>query len=332
MAVDGTIDPRTSLTMANKVRGIHRPPPEWARVREELSPLFKVADQLLRLSEFGEYGERRPAPGSVAANQVAKDALYEGEWGQMPVTTAFTLAGHTLVSAEQHLEAVTRLYRPHDIPLTFPPITLLRATLEAAARSLWLSDSTIDERERIARAKTLGLYSNFELMKAAPAEQRQEIRDSNLKVYSTAVAFGFDAVLTTKDAPGHVGTARPWPTDAIEALLDRSGIPGMASAARALWRQTSAVGHAVPWGISSYVVPVGLADNHGVLVVNEDEVVGTTAFAACGYLTAAHEYRSVRGMADERWESARGEALAELTGALAGFRPRIEVRRLDLPR
>src|SRR4051794_1140879 len=106
-----------------------------------------------------------PADGSKAALERRDDEpKLRGDWGQEQVTASHSWGWFLVGAAEAHLNSIYDLLGL-DRGVVYSDQVLARAAVEHMARSSWLSDPSIDARERLARWETERLYSGAEAAK-----------------------------------------------------------------------------------------------------------------------------------------------------------------------
>src|SRR5687768_14114196 len=83
--------------------------------------------------------QQSPAADSMAMAELAAEPNFAGEWGNHPVTDAFSFSWLYVTTAEDLIESLAVLLRD-EAAHVFSPAVLGRAVLEACARAAWLAE------------------------------------------------------------------------------------------------------------------------------------------------------------------------------------------------
>src|SRR5262249_20736688 len=147
-----------------------------------------------------------------------------GAWGSRPVHAAMSIGVVTFFASVDHLGSIQRI--------TGEGMTLLgcqvlsRATIEAAARSWWLSDPELSVRDRVERGMCERLRAIRDLIRTleelgADDELLRERRASCDRVLNQAVDLGLP-VQFEDGQPTGIRVARPSSTALVGDFLTES--------------------------------------------------------------------------------------------------------------
>jgi hypothetical protein len=189
-----------------------------------------------------------PELRSIAWREFCIDAPAEsgpsGNWTIETPRAAHAVGTLAVMVSTQTLFGLSQLVRPDQQIAAFAFEIIARSVLEASARAWWIYDPAIEMRPRVARAKTVELYSVDEGVKAErhglgtidhfEPERERIIREAK------NLGLGFD-YSKSGELVGFEGQRRPEATPIIEELLTALGLR---DAAKLTYRLYSAVDHA----------------------------------------------------------------------------------------
>jgi hypothetical protein len=210
-----------------------------------------------------------------------------------------------LYAASEHFSAIARLYALEPA-VVYSDRVLLRAGIEAAARSFWLLDPTLSYRQRIARGVTERLYSLHYTRSFAAGVEIAEHDGRRETLCLQAESAGLIIERPGKQ-PMYAATARrPSATDAMSTLLgDGPALPDL-DLGRMSQRYLSMFVHSTGHGLLS------LADasearsrsRHGAvvpLVSTAKDACQMMGMAVVAYLAAASPALEYYGWSEDTW-------------------------------
>jgi hypothetical protein len=199
--------------------------------------------------------QARPKPGSPALTE-AENEPYAGEWSRHPARDVVGMTFQAAVSSTNHLTALALTLRARSGPE--PAYTVARAAAEHAAAASYLTDPTIDARERIRRGinrRLDGLCEQLSLLTGlnGPLAQADTAHvQARIEAISrTGKQHGF--AFRKKDGPGrqaYLGKRPPSPTTLIDNCLSQE--PGLGTTYQ---RLLSSVAHAKTNGLTRLLTP-----------------------------------------------------------------------------
>jgi hypothetical protein len=222
-----------------------------------------------------------------------------------PVLNARGLGGLQLYAAEEHFKATCRLLAMRE-PVVFSDRVLVRAGLEAAARSLWLLDWRIDVRTRVARGFTERLYGLFEEQGLAGNEKRADYIQKRDAMLADAAAVGLRCSGSQRRGAHFVEAQRPSATAALRSLLDVAGNSDALGLGGTAQKYLSMFVHSTIPGLLSAgdraTVRPGVNGAAEIAMMSSSSTVnGLLALSATGYMVAASSFLQYMGWSDDAW-------------------------------
>lgn len=185
---------------------------------------------------YATHGDQ-PAPDSLADKDVRESARSES------ILTVRAMAGLLIEYSGEHLTTFVKILTEPIEPLA--AWTCVRSMLESCALSAWLTDPSIDNKERIARAfahRYEGLeqqlkFGRLVLFQRAELDAVKQRVDT---VEQTAIALGYPRIQNSKGKRIGIGQRMPGATEIIKLVLDEE----------TMYRLLSAVAHGHMWAIT----------------------------------------------------------------------------------
>jgi hypothetical protein len=186
----------------------------------------------------------------------------------------------------QALLGLSQLVRPDQQTAAFAFEIIARSVLEASARAWWIYDPAVDMRSRVARAKTVELYSVDEGAKAERhalgkldhfgPERERIIREAE------NLGLGFDYSRSNKPI-GFEGQRRPDATSIIEELLTALGLR---NAGKLTYQLYSAVGHATIYATIRSILTIATSKTTATVspTVTNEQVANASYLAISAHL------------------------------------------------
>lgn len=256
--------------------------------------------------QFRRDHEFRPSQGSLI-DQQSHDPTF-GPYAK----EAFNLVVAALVVTEDHMTGIRRLIGP-PAATVFTQQVALRAALEAAARGMYLSDPSINARQRAARYLNERVRNITQSLKMARGLNAQDDVDRFQQrldhLWNVGQALGFRILTNSRGKKEAIEVRTPSATDLLATLFESLNpeIGGL------IYRQYSAVAHATFAGLlSSFDIPAE-PDAEGVRLgqarVTVLDMIIQTTFACLGWMNAFDRAREVAGWSYERWAPKKNEVL-----------------------
>jgi hypothetical protein len=178
----------------------------------------------------------QPTPDSLADKEIRESPRPES------IITACSIATQLIEYSGEHLAAFVKILTEPIEPLA--TWTCVRSMLESCALSAWMSDPSIDHKERIARAfahRYEGLeqqlkYGRVVLVQPTELDALEQRIDA---VEQTAIALGYPRIHNSKGKRMGIGQRMPGATEIIKLVLDEEE----------MYRLLSAVAHGHSWAI-----------------------------------------------------------------------------------
>ena len=189
--------------------------------------------------------------------------------------------------ATQTLFALSQLIRPDQQIAAFGFEIMARSVLEASARAWWIYDPSIDVRTRVARAKSVELYSVDEGLKTerAATDDTAHFSEQRDRIIREADALGL-AHMCSKDGDllGFEGQRRPDATSIIENML--TVLLGQRPAAKLAFRLYSAVDHGTVYAVIRSLTTLSTNKTTATVTpsVTNDQVSSATVYAITAHL------------------------------------------------
>jgi hypothetical protein len=218
-------------------------------------------------SEFRDHMTRNqdPVPGSPAHDE-AEGEPYAGAWAAFPSRDIFAVTYLSATSCTDHLLALAGVLRSRRS--VFGTYTLARGAVEAAAGGCYLTDRTIDGRERLRRTmnrRLTGFCEQIWMIRDMPSPGEAalaKVADNEKRIGQfelTASRFGFKFQKTTGTGrPAHLDKKTPPIMDLVGVAVDE-GAPELG---RAYYRLLSASAHSEIHGLARLLAPVGTSPGH----------------------------------------------------------------------
>jgi hypothetical protein len=185
-----------------------------------------------------------PGAASEGMKELSLEAQVAGGWGDENVTAAHGHAGILLYAAEDHLRSLARLVVGE--PTVYAPLVLLRSALEACGRSMWLSESGIGARGRVARYQTERLFDLYQ-RKRLGLEPQQDVTTRAKAITDAGEALGFEVKLSRDKKYRVIEADRPTGTAVFASALNDEKVG--ARLGPTLFGYSSAVAHGTPYGL-----------------------------------------------------------------------------------
>lgn len=285
-----------------------------------IRPSIEIVHRVLAAADVRQPNPYRlPVADSQAMAELNEESRFVApDFDDQPVAHSHSLATLAIVAAEDYLDGLTRLFEPADTTVIYAPHPLLRACLEASGRCLWMADTSIGTKRRVARGKTETLHNGWTLRKTKyGADRSQYDKDLNRDgLLAAARTLGFTVGREPDRGPHYLEEPRPGTRKAIDALLRRLGDD---AAGDRIFRHTSAIAHSTLHGLlSGLAAPAApetlkrAADPRAPLMqlsTNTDTIQNIIGVALGGYLVASTERRRLFGWIDTDWQSVHDEGL-----------------------
>ncbi len=236
--------------------------------------------------------------GSIAADEVARQAEFAVEWGTLPASNAHGHAYLLNTAGVTHLEALCTLLadeRAH--PFSGP--VLLRASLEAFARGLWLSEPALGLKRRVCRHASLRLadyHANWG--KGFDAETEPRIRRSCDKL-GLRVRYGGKGKPPTVE-----GVVVPSASKAISDMF-----LGLMRDRPFIYNRLSALAHASPAHLSVSLTALenALPDDNGMVPasvgITAQEALVSLLYGLWALREAANRWMILLGVDGAAWNA-----------------------------
>ncbi|MCC7078890.1 MAG: hypothetical protein IT198_17375 [Acidimicrobiia bacterium] len=293
---------------------------------EEIAELQAVLDGFQRNldSQSREYGW-----GPTADSRAYREGWDGDEPLQAIVRMSYELAGISLLSATQHLAAISRiLATSQDDQLLYPIYTLARGAIEAAASAYWLlaPDEPGERARRGLAARLKGLDHQMQAvghLKDHPDDPTQaataHLADRRTQVAQAAAAIGEELHPSAFALKGRAGYPRL--RDLVTALYRdyEQFFPNIGPLLYAFFSERA---HGYPSALGGMLVPVTDADEFGTQLAQAAADIGEVAFAcnvaATGVAVAAERRVELFGWNLTLWRQWRQHANKKLLEA-SGF-------------
>lgn len=261
--------------------------------------LLGLIDLVIALEETHVH---RPVAMSPALAEEREEPAFGEHITGRPVLVPRNFAALQVRAAADLFGAMCRLY---ELPATvlFADRVLLRAGIEAAARSLWLHDWRLDVRRRVARGLTERLHDLHQNQQLAGDDGAEERRRTRAQILRDAAAAGYVTLEPKRDA-AWVGEPRP---SATAVMVDLFGTEDAEPAlGRTAQRYLSMFVHATTSGLISVasredVVDHGDGELSTALVSNANDANNLLAFASLAWITAASSWVTFMGWPTTGW-------------------------------
>jgi hypothetical protein len=226
-------------------------------------PADVIADLTEALEQFAQAfrGLLRDNQQSVDGSPAQTESTGEpfaGQWGSFPSRDVLATTLITAASCADHLVAAVSILRGRNS--VFAPYTVMRAAAEAAAVGVYLTDATIDRRERLRRGINLRLDALCEQLSMisafegeAAARKAAWIRQRLADFEHAAIAHGFK--YRKMDGPGrsaYLDKRQPAAMQLVDLAVDRN-LPGLGVAYQ---RHLSSVAHGKLHGLTRFLTPL----------------------------------------------------------------------------
>lgn len=179
------------------------------RFLEATEPLRNALRRLV--GSFPE-STKLPDADSQAMREIAQEGAWQLEgdetWGN-PVSATHSMAGFQYQLSMEYATAMNSLVESSEPPFVHAPGALVRPSLEAAARSYWLSEAGIGTRERLRRGvndRLEGLYWNREY---GPPVSREFVAQRMARILEVAQGFEFQVLPRSKSRQRFLAPGRP---------------------------------------------------------------------------------------------------------------------------
>ena len=197
---------------------------------------------------------RLPLPGSPALKEAAGEP-FAGEWGEQPSVQIFGSVYLTAWACADHLAASASVLRAHrGVAATY---TLLRGAVESAAIACYLTDASIDARERLRRSFNCHLVALREqismvspLRPPDAAVIAESARNRVAAISREAGRQGFTVRKMDDRRPASLGEKLPGATDLVGMCAG-----GDQDFGRTSYRLLSAIAHGQLHGLSRFMLP-----------------------------------------------------------------------------
>lgn len=185
---------------------------------------------------------------TITGDQPAPDSLADKEIRESPrpesIISARAMAIQLIEYSGDHLAAFAKiLTEPTGSLATW---TCVRSMLESCALSAWMTDPSIDHKERVARVfahRYEGLEQQLKCGRAGlikPTELERLVLRID-EVEETAITLGYPPIQNTKGKRTGIGRRMPGATEIITLVLDKEK----------MYRLLSAVAHGHTWAINA---------------------------------------------------------------------------------
>ncbi len=267
-------------------------------VKAEMLGLISVVRE--RADKYGQ----EPLDGSPGGAERAVDDGLLAHFPSPPILDARHLGSLQLHAAEEHFSAMCRLVAM-DETVVFADKVLIRAGIEAAARSVWLFDPRIDGRTRAARGLTERLYGFHHTRQFSSGDELAKRDAKQGEIIRRAAAAGLQTGEPRKQ-PRWVGAQRPGATRVMELMLD-APVSGFQSLGRASQAYFSLFVHSTTMGLltmadSSKATARGQFDMNAPLMSSSGDVAAFISLCIVCYVVAAETAMRYYGWIDDDWE------------------------------
>lgn len=238
-------------------------------LRDALTELHDGAANL-----YAKHGNQ-PSCGSLADREVSESPRPES------IITAMSIAQLLIEYSSQNLATFVKTLTDPIQPLA--ACACVRSMLEPCALSAWMTDPTIDHKERVARVfgyRYEGLQQRLKLARVASAASTdQDVLEQRIDdVENTAIALGYLPVCNSKGKRIGIGRRMLGTTEIITQMLEQE----------TMYRILSAVAHGHHWALRQLgfklVNPTdGAASVAGVDVTCFEKHLFVPVMAYCGH-------------------------------------------------
>ncbi len=282
--------------------------------RSSLSSMVALARRIRQ-----EHGYLADA-NSEAMDEIAEEARYRHDWSQEPVMGAHSWAGILLAAAEDHILSICRLVVGE--PSLFGPQCLARASLEAAGRSEWFTESGIGVRRRVARWQTERLHNLYQLKRLGKLSP-SEAADRAKVITGAARSLGFDILQGRRRPHPMIQEDRPAGAEVFRRLLvDATGENGLG---HTMFAYLSANDHATVYGLmqsmSEHGPPTPDGRVLGHMSMDSHATTLLLAVVTIGYLRSVQSHRNLMGWTDQAWTKSAQNAVSLAFGVTQAPKP-----------
>jgi hypothetical protein len=244
-----------------------------------------------------------PLEGSTAEAEWAQNRRFASDWGETPVTNAYSIAAMKLAAARDHVASLAQLLRPEPAP--FATAALARVVLETSARAWWLLDPAIGPESRVARGMTDRLSSLRETLKMDLPEEMTAWHVSRVdRIHAGAIAKDFEPITNKSGRFEAIGERVPTATDL--ATLVVGGPEGELA-----YRDLSAASHGTLYALVSRMEvledPLGRHDKIARPKISMETVVPMVSVAVIAFGNAIDRELALYGWPRAEWEAWRRE-------------------------
>ncbi len=285
-----------------------------------IRPSLEIIHRVLAAADVRQPDPHRlPAADSKAMVELSEESRFvAADFDDQPVAHAHSIATLAVVAAEDYLDGLARLFEPADTAVIYAPYPILRACLEASGRCLWMADTRIGTRRRVARGKTETLHNGWtlRLMKRGGDRSQYDKEFNRDGLLTAARKLGFAVHRESGKGPHYLEEPRPGTGKAIDGLLKRLGDE---EAGDRIFRHTSAIAHSTLHGLlSGLAAPTAPEVEQRTtdprtpvmqLSVNTDTIQNIIGVALGGYLVASNERRRLFGWIDADWRLVYSEGI-----------------------
>lgn len=288
----------------------HEPDEEThQRFMAEIEPMRAVVLDLVHQTHARrEATSLIPAADSPAIGEMAQTAELSARVGGQPILDALSLANLELVAAEDAIQAQCHLVAMRQ-PFLYVDKILVRCSLEASGRALWLLDPTLDARRRACRGLTQRLVDLTAMIKLLGGDQRQSRIERREELVRRARAAGL-IVHRRKGHPPEVEDHWPSERKVMRDLLaygeeDEIDVGDIAQRFLSLFVHATTAGllqaRSTTWPAGVRPPPTLDGMVASPLTMNSSDVRFMLVLAAAGYMIAANANARLHGWDDEPW-------------------------------
>ena len=211
----------------------------------------------------------------------------DGPWTMEIAGSAHSVGALAVMPSTQTLFSLSQLIRPGQQIAAFGFEIMARSVLESSSRAWWIYDPKIDLRTRVARGKTVELYSVDEGVKAerAATDDTLHFAPHRERIVREAETLGLTPDYSKGgDLIGYEGQRRPDSTTIIEEML--GDLLGRRPASKAVYRLYSAIDHATVYAMIRSLTTLSTTKTTATVTpyVTNDQVANATAFAITAHL------------------------------------------------
>lgn len=295
-----------------------------AKYRELVEPLTTAVSRLASGALLEIAGDNVPGVDSVAMAQLSnEDRIVGHPLIATPITDAISSTSQYIGAGADHVRTMCTAY-DSEPPVVYSDRVLLRAAIEACARSAWLSDR-VDAAERARRVINERLASITDQIEVAKAsgegleEVLQILRERRDEITRISVSAGLGEA-KRRNGRVSIGRIRPGPTAVIKWFGEKLGSTDTdADVGRMLQAMYSGFTHSSLWALGSAIASDidnrdGLLPGTGVapLVAKAEIAVRCLGVAAAAIVGAVDSRIEFMDSDNGQWVEVRASAAQAL--------------------